>query len=187
MKNLPVLVLLLVGLAFGCKKDNNSPAPATNNVVTFSEVDWLFYPSNFSQDNPNNYVNTHQSSGNSYSLSLSATEIKDTSTFSYWVAGYQPGNELTIGKTLTLRAKVRLDNVQGEGISLALRGDTRVQTAALFTSTQTQKVIRGAADFTEYALRLPYTKSVDLLSVYLLLLPKTTGTVTFSDVSVEVN
>ncbi|GAB3499810.1 hypothetical protein GCM10027341_23880 [Spirosoma knui] len=187
MKNLTVLFLLLVGLATGCTKNEDSPAPATNNVITFGGTDWQAYPADFGEPNPNSYLNNRTTAGNSYSLPLSATAIKDTSTFSYWVAGFQPGNELTIGKTLTLRAKVRLDNVQGTGISLALRGDTRVQTAALFASTQTQKVIRGTADFTEYTLTLPYTKSVDLVSVYLLLLPKTTGTVTFSDVSVEVN
>lgn len=92
-----------------------------------------------------------------------------------------------MGKTLTLRAKVRLDNVQGSGISLVLRGDTGVQKGALFATTQGQQLIRGTGDFTEYSVSMPYTKAVDEVLIFLLILPKTTGTITFRDISVQVN
>lgn len=186
MKNLLILLPLVAGLAIGCKSSDSS-AVQPDNTITFSATDWTFRGVGDKGD-PGTYTSNRTSSGNSYSLSAaSSSATKDTTALGYWVTNFGPGKAITVGKTLTLKAKVRLDNVQGSGVSLVLRGDTSLERAALFATTQNQRIIRGTSDYTEYSVSMPYTKAVDELLIFLLVLPKTTGTVSFSDVSVQVN
>ena len=91
-----------------------------------------------------------------------------------------------MGRSLTLTAKVRLDNVQGKGVSLVLRGDRNSQPVVLFATTEKKIPLRGTADFTDYSVTLPYSAGVDYLIVYFVMLSNTTGTATFTDVSVTV-
>lgn len=186
----------------------------SSQAITFAGNDWTFWVSNWvsngvgngSQDNLNQYQSslvtsvsntTSASTGiggspvttkdESYSLGVSASTIKDTASYSYWTSALAPPKTLQLGKSLTLRAKIQLQNVQGKGVSLVLRGDRKTQADVLFTSTQGKISIAGTTDFTEYSVTLPYSASVDYILVYLLVLPQTTGKVIVKDVLLQVN
>ena len=194
MKTLLCLLPLVIVLAGSCKKGGDAaPVPAqnpTNNAIRLPSDGWFYFvapvPNN---PNLNNYqsLSTAPASGTvSPSFSLAATTIKDTASFCAWTNNFIPAAGLKTGSFVTLKAKVRLENVQGPGVSLVLRGDTPIQSSALFETTQNKIPIRGTADFAEYSVTLYYTTPVDIVKIYLLLLPQTTGKVTFNDVTVEV-
>ena len=192
-----------------------SSTGGSSKATAITADGWTFWVSNWvtngvsngSKDNPNQYQSSLTSEATattspitgtgigglptakieSYSLAVAAPINKDTASFSYWVTALTPPKTLQIGKSLTLRAKVQLQDVQGKGVSLALRGDRTAQSAVLFASTQASKNIAGTSDFTEYSVTLPYTTSVDYILVYLVMLNKTTGKAIFKDISIQVN
>ena len=212
--SLPLIALLLSGCdskedfpkANTSGDDISSPLTIANTFPLKVE-DWAFGIGNAgSTGNPNYYqprrITSEASSGSpvnttglvgmasrtsSYSLSISATTISDTASLSYWYFRIAPPTTLRAGKSLTLKAKVHVENVQGKGASLVLRGDKGSKTAVLFATTEGQATIRGNADFREYSVTLPYSGSVDYILVYLTMLPQTIGRVTFTDVSVQSN
>ena len=179
-----------------------------SNLVTFVPANWRSYVGDAgNQRNPNNYRHTlvtgtsstsssapMSGSGlgglpsrtTSYTLGMAASTITDTASYCSWAYSFYPPTSLRVGRSLTLKAKVRLENVQGKGISLVLRGDRNSQPVVLFATTEGQLPLKGTADFTEYSITLPYSASVDYLIVYFVMLPKTTGTATFTSVSVEI-
>lgn len=183
-----------------------SSTPSTSNAIPLMPTGWQFLVGEVgSQGNPNNYQRTlttgalettsplttgilggAASRATSYTLGMAASLVRDTASYCCWLAGVPPSAKLQVGTSLTLKARVRLENVQGEGVSLAIQGDKDTQTAVLFSTTRGKTPIRGTAD-TEYSVTLPYTVAVDRFAVYFVMLPNTTGTVIISDVSVQVN
>lgn len=90
------------------------------------------------------------------------------------------------GRRLRLAARVRRVGVVGPGFALALRGEdaTRAPRGGVFASTQGRIDIFGTADWTEYSVRLEeLDASVGRVSVFLMLLPETRGTVYVDDVT----
>ena len=188
----------------------------SSKAITFASSDWMFWVSNWvsngvsngSKENPNQYqsslttdvITTTSPMGStgigglpvttkseSYLLGMAATTIKDIESYSYWMTSLPPPKTLQPGKSLTLRAKIQLQNVQGKGVSFALRGDRTTQSAVLFATTQDKINLSGTNDFTEYSVTLPYTTSVDYILIYFVFLPQTTGKVLLKDVSLQVN
>ena len=123
----------------------------------------------------------------SYTLGMAASILKDTASYCYWLASVPPSATIRVGASLTLRAKVRLQDVQGKGVSLVIRGDKGPTTSVLFATTEGQVPIRGTADSTEYSVTLPYTTAVDKLIVYVVMLSNTSGSVAFTDVSLSID
>ncbi len=184
----------------------NSSLPSAGNTVPVTATDWRFYvEKGGNRSNANNYQQIFRDSSpggtspigstglvgmstkaSSFTLGMSTSALTDTATYCYWGYSFSPPTSLRVGRSLTLKAKVRLDQVQGKGISLVLRGDRKGRTAVLIASTEGQIPMRGTADFTEYSVTLPYTTGVDSLTIYLLMRPNTTGAVTFTDVSLVV-
>ena len=182
---------------------------SVNNGVSLAASDWFFHVGDVgNQSNPNHYQPTRISSTagtgsssplggsgligtssrtTSYTLGMESSTLKDTASYCYWLASVPPSAALRVGASLTLRAKVRLQDVRGKGVSLVIRGDKGPITAALFATTEGRTGIRGTAGPTEYSVTLPYTTAVDKLIVYLVMLSNTSGSVTFSDVSVQIN
>ncbi|RAJ91020.1 hypothetical protein LX87_05361 [Larkinella arboricola] len=215
MKN--VLFLFAVLLLTSCERNQtippvSSPGKTTNlgtsrNSITLEAKNWLFAVGDEgNQANPNNYqksltdrqaANTSPMSGTtlggigsrpaSYSLGITAPMVHDTASYSYWYYSIRPPAGLRVGKSLTLTARVRLEQVQGKGVSLVLRGDKGAQTNVLFSSTEGKTTITGTADFASYSVTLPYSSAVDYINLYLLILPRTTGKVIFSDVALQIN
>lgn len=126
------------------------------------------------------------SKATSYTLGMATAVLKDTASYCYWAYGLYPPTNLRIGQSVTLTAKVKLQQVQGKGVSLVIRGDKGSKTGVLLATTEGRTSIRGTADATQYSVTLPYTTAVDTLMVYLVLLSNTSGSASFSDVTVEV-
>ncbi len=175
-------------------------------VVSFDAANWRPYVGDMgNQSNPNQYQHTLitstsrspstspvtginlgglPSQASSFTLGLAASTLIDTASYCYWAYSFYPPTTLRVGQSLRLTAKVKLDNVQGKGISLVLRGDRKGQPVVLFASTEGKIPLKGTADYTAYSVTLPYTTGVDYLLVYFLMLSNTTGTATCTDVSV---
>ncbi len=217
MKHFPLLIPLLILLLDGCNPNENVPkvntsggatsAPSINNAVVLTPANWRFFVADVGNpSNPNNYRQTFASTGSattspmggtgltgvsskssSYTLGITASAITDTVSFCYWVYGLYPPTGLRVGQTLLLKAKVKLMDVRGPGVSLVIRGDKGTKIAVLFSSTQGKVPIQGTADFAEYSIALPYAQAVDWCVLYAVMLPKTTGTVQVTDISLQVN
>lgn len=179
-----------------------------SNLVPFAPANWRSYVGDVGNvSNPNNYRHTLVTDGSSsspsspmsgsglvglssrptsYTLGMAASTITDTASYCYWAYSFYPPTTLRVGRSLTLKAKVKLDNVQGRGVSLVLRGDRNSQPVVLFATTEGKLPLRGSVGLTEYSVTMPYSTSVDYLLVYFMMLSNTTGTATFTDVSVEI-
>ncbi len=183
-----------------------SSLPSASNTVPITATAWHFLVGDIgNRSNPNKYEQSFQtnSAGTtspiggtglvglptktaSFTLGMGTSSLIDTASYCYWAYNFNPPSTLRVGSSLTLKAKVRLDQVQGKGISLVLRGDRNIQTSALFATTQGQIPLKGTAPFAEYSITLSYSAAVDHLILYLVMMPKTTGTATFTDVSVAI-
>jgi hypothetical protein len=86
---------------------------------------------------------------------------------------------------VTLRARVRTD-LTGRGVSLVIRGDDTprpADSAEAFATTQGRLTISGASGWVEQVVRLDRLPTeMQSVTVYLVFLPGTTGTVTFDAV-----
>ncbi|GAB3499800.1 hypothetical protein GCM10027341_23850 [Spirosoma knui] len=184
----------------------NPSLPSAGNVIPLTATDWRFYvEKEGNQSNVTNYQQTFYTRSTattsptggtglvglstkaaSFTLGMSTSALIDTATYCYWAYSFFPPTSLRVGRSLTLKANVRLDQVQGKGVSLVLRGDRKGQAAVLIASTEGQIPMKGTADFAEYSVTLPYTTGVESLIIYLLMMPNTTGAITFTDVSLSV-
>ena len=217
MKTFLLLFPLLVLILFGCQPEENFPKATTSggsgstlsvvNGITLAPTGWVFLVGNAgNQSNPNNYRQTFNTSSSgttspgsgtglvgvssrstSYTLGMTASAISDTASHCSWAYSLYPPTSLRVGKTLTLKAKVQLTNVQGQGVSLVIRGDKGAKTSVLFATTQGKIPIQGNAEFAEYSVSLPYTQAVDLCILYVVMLPNTTGTVSVTDMVLSIN
>jgi hypothetical protein len=115
-----------------------------------------------------------------HSLKIARTII-DTTNFWYWDQIYS--GIMPTGRTLTLTAKIKGVNLTGEGVSIFIRGDGANQSNLQFATTQGDISITGTFDWSTYSVSLS-TLSTDVyhIVVFLIYLPKTTGTVYFDDI-----
>ncbi len=115
-----------------------------------------------------------------YSLKISRTNI-DTAKIWYWYQKYS--GKIPVGLDLTLKAKIKGLNLSGNGASIAIRCDGATPDLQ-FETTQSVVNINGTFDWTTYTVSLSNVKSnVTSIYVFLIYLPKTTGTVYFDDVT----
>jgi hypothetical protein len=95
-----------------------------------------------------------------------------------------------LNKKLTLRVWIKTDTMQGQGIALAIRTDETSfpgDKILSYASTRDKFTITGTVDWQEYILTMdesisPRAKSV---SIYLLYLPRTQGSVFFDNITLE--
>ena len=127
------------------------------------------------------------SSGTSFSgthsLKVSIDQM-DTENFVGWyqtVCMYVPVNQ-----DITFKAKIKLENVTGDGIFIAVRGDDRNGENHYFDTTQGEREITGTHDWQEYSISFErFSNLVQCISVFLIYSSNTTGTVYFDDVKLE--
>ncbi|MCK8496103.1 hypothetical protein M0L20_29825 [Spirosoma sp. RP8] len=192
---LPVLTSSLFLAA--CKKEETQPQTAlpANGLLVNGNIDqsaqgWFFGTDSTKPTNPNGYTSgasTEAYSSPQYSLKISCSQVKDTATFCFYGQQFIPFKTIPIGAKLTLTAKIKTALV-GPGVSLAIRGDKGNTSAVVFVSSQDKTSITGTRDFTEYSVTLDsFPGGIDNLLVYLVYLPKTTGSVYFDDLSLMVN
>jgi hypothetical protein len=195
MKMIIILSLSVVILS-GCKRDADpQPAPVPpDQLLTNLDMEagsenqpnsWWLGP--FATDTTTLWT-TEESSSATHSLELKAT-VSDT-TVLYWGQTYQ--GVTPVGKDVTLTIKVKGKNIAGDGAAIALRGDdtsipVTYTTVIDFNTTEHTTKIDGTFDWTSYSIKLtnvsPYTKSI---SVFLILLPHTTGKVYFDDAQLTI-
>ena len=95
------------------------------------------------------------------------------------------------GAKLTMKVKIKTVNIQGNGIALGMGGNQGASgnyISTFYTSTEGKTSIVGNNDFKEYSLTFDsFPTNTTSMYVLLFFLPKTTGTVYYDDVSLQVN
>lgn len=108
----------------------------------------------------------------------------ETDCISFW--GQSFNTDIPTGKSLTLRVRIK-GQLEGDGVSIAIRGDDTPQVAGngeQFATTQGNSPISGTFNWTEFRVSMGAIESnIQSITVYLIYLPNTTGTVYFDDVS----
>lgn len=185
MKYSPILCALLV-IFVGCKDD---PEPAIELLVNSDMEAGGTAPNAWWDLERTVYTTewtTEEASSGAKSLKISATE-SDATNFSFWAQSYF--GEIPVGKDVVLSIKIKCKKVSGQGISIAIRGDTPTSstgTAAQFSSTEGRVRISGDFDWTTYQVRLDgIHNDIKSLTIYVLMLPNTAGTVYFDDASLK--
>ena len=118
----------------------------------------------------------------SHSLKISKAII-DTAQAHFWVWYNEYKGEMPFGQDLTLTAKIKGVDLLGPGASIVIRCD-RVTQLLQFETTENSTNISGSFDWSTYTLNLSDLQSdVTIIRVYLILLPETTGTVYFDDIT----
>jgi hypothetical protein len=118
------------------------------------------------------------------SLQITSTHGEDKAIG--WV--YTLNQDIPYDKRIYLKVYIKCDAVSGQGVSLVLRADDTLQPAAdaeIYASSQGHKSITGMSDWKEYTLVLPEPihDSIKSITLYLIMLPGTKGTVYFDDIS----
>ena len=104
--------------------------------------------------------------------------------YSYWAQTIPVGGSPS--GLLELRARIRTE-LSGEGMAMVIRGDNTAGSqgfADAFATTQGAAPITGSAGWTEHTLRLsnPLPSGLESITVYLVYLSNTTGSVSFDAV-----
>jgi hypothetical protein len=180
-----IYAALFVMLLCGC---NDDPKPPTELLVNVDIESGGTLPNGWLDMEETVYTTewtTEEASSGIRSLKISATESDDTN-FALWYQHY--AGVIPVDKDLVLSVRIKGNNVSGEGIAIAIRGNDGISLdAAQFSTTQGTINITGNFDWTTYQVRLnKLQKDIKSITVYLMLLNNTTGTVYFDDASLMV-
>lgn len=125
-------------------------------------------------------------------LSPQANSIKISAdstygSFAHWAQVVS--ENIPNGKRVRLKLKIKLDDVAGKGISIAVRCDDTHRPegkAEMFSTTQGRLLISGTSDWKEYEISSDIiTEDIKSVTIYLLMLDRTIGTAYFDDVVLE--
>jgi hypothetical protein len=167
--------------------DPNTPIPSwatakVNPTVIFNDSingnasNWEY--AHFGESNHSGEISTTLFSSPSSSLKISATEPTE---FSYWRYAFSPEG-IAQGSRLTMEVNVSLDNVTGEGVFIAIRGDSD-DGMVFFETTQGTTSITGTSPFTKFTVELPYyIERTKTLNLFLIMGDNSTGTAYFDDI-----
>jgi hypothetical protein len=115
---------------------------------------------------------------------VSITREHETTGFAFWAQTLRAS--AFVNGPVTLRAWLRTELV-GQGVSIAVRGDDTQRpagSAESFATSQYVKDITGSNGWTEWTVTLSNLPAgMQSLTIYLILLPNTTGTVDFDAVT----
>ncbi|GAB4020700.1 hypothetical protein GCM10028808_63020 [Spirosoma migulaei] len=196
-----VLFLLSSSLLFNaCKKEDAQPQTIANVLAdgdfeTSPYSTWSSAVNKNSLTQPTSYTveySTEAASSPSHSIKVSCKAAPTDSTYHlFQQVLYTSSTPIPTGAKLTLKAKIKTVNLQGEGISIAMGGNKGVNdnyASAFFTESRGKVAISGTNEFKEYTLTFD-SFPANTYSYYVLFffLPKTTGTVYYDDVTLSVN
>ena len=129
------------------------------------------------------WVDTESYEGNS---SITIKSFASSPNFGFYA---QSIDDFEKGRLLKLSAWIKLENVVGEGVSIAIRGDddSPNQSAEYFYTSQNSQLITGDEDWKRYTITTqdPVPESITQLTIYLILLPNTTGEAFFDSITLE--
>lgn len=110
-----------------------------------------------------------------------------TTDFAFWTQTVDVSSP--VGMTFELSVDVKLEDVLGDGIAVAIRGDDTAQqnlVAEVFATTQGRVTVSGSQDWTTLSVKLnSVPKEVDKITVYLLYLPNASGKAYFDDATLS--
>ena len=117
-------------------------------------------------------------------------EINNTNTENIYGCNWsQTITDIPVGKQLKLTAKIKTNDITGAGVSIVIRcDDTTICDnvhAEMFATTQGKVSIVGTRDWTPYQVELTdkITPNIKSITVYLVVLSGSGGTVWFDDIS----
>jgi len=123
----------------------------------------------------------------SSSKSVKIRSNNSANEFSFWAQTIQ-ADEL-IGKSINVDIKVKSENISGEGIAIAIRGDDTITPrngAEIFSTTQNNVKIDGTFDWTTYSVSIDsIPENIKSITIYLIYLRNTSGTVYFDDINLN--
>lgn len=130
---------------------------------------------------------TEQYISPNHSIKLKLDTLRHSDSFSFWKQSITFGIPIQIEFVLT--AFIKLENIIGNGVAIAVRCDDELRpsgVAEAFFTTQGSYLLAGTEDWDQYTITttdIPTnTKS---MTVYLIFLPQTTGTVYFDNISLN--
>ena len=169
-------ILLLVS---ACSDDDDHTTKQIVNDDLEGSIAWQFV--NVAPASHAGVLVNSVSASSSHSLSITSSEAKSDG-FSFWRLDITP-SDIHVGAPLELTVKVRVTNVTGDGVYVALRGDDNSNNI-FFESTQGVQTINGTADFNTYTVKLDsYPEGVKHVYIFLILDASSTGSANFDDVS----
>ena len=169
-------ILLLVS---ACSDDDDQTTKQIVNDDLEGSIAWQFV--NVAPASHAGVLVNSVSASSSHSLSITSSEAKSDG-FSFWRLDITP-SDIHVGAPLELTVKVRVTNVTGNGVYVALRGDDNSNNI-FFESTQGVQTINGTADFNTYTVKLDsYPEGVKHVYIFLILDASSTGSANFDDIS----
>lgn len=206
MRRFPILFLSLFPLLLACDSDPSGPkaeeetmegagivagAPSMNeSAVEYlvngdMETDegwWFNGPEMTTQS-----FSTAAANSGLRSVALAMPTTTDLGGFTY-AGQYVPVSDPSEDK-FVLTVRMKLDGVTGQGAAIAVRGDTEAVPsgwAEAFATTQGTLTLTGTSEWTEVTVELDGLRSdIRSVTVYLLLLSESSGTVYFDDAVLE--
>ena len=182
------LLLAIPALFMSCQEEDE---PANRQLLINSTVEegnnrpngWIF------AENDGAGLEFTWTDQESYSASRSLQIAKtsdETEVWGYWAQLYN--GDIPHGEDVELSVQVRGEDLQGQGISIAVRADREGQpTNGQFSTTQGSTVINGTFGWTTYKVKLSDLEpDVYQLYVFLVYTSTTTGEVFFDDAVLSV-
>ncbi len=188
IKNIRLLTIFLSSMILlsSCEKDEDFIAGFLNNgsveMGTGTPDDWFLSTGNNSYD----VVWTDEDSYSGDNSLRISTGTQNSSDFAFWAQSFN--SDIPFGESVTLSVWIK-GELTGNGVSIAIRGDdteTIQGSAEQFVSTQGASSITGNFDWTQYSITLDSIDAdIKILTVYLIFLTETTGTVYFDDIQLQ--
>ncbi len=183
------LLLVVVALAFSaCQKDDDNSFPDSILQNASLETGTGNIPEGWWQNPGPNNMGWTDDEAYQGDRSILMNSTSNSPNFSFWAQTHN--EDIDHGQMLNLSLYLKLDSIQGQGLSLVIRGDETPNpegTAEYFFSTEGNTPIVGTHDWTEYniATTSVIPESIQSITIYLILLPETTGTAYFDAVKLE--
>lgn len=198
LQKLNLLLLFFAVLLTNCKKDDAQPSAnkelLKDNYISGTDNSWKFRASSHYNIDENTKLYSGEVSKVSFTSSPNSLKISSNQTYEgidvvsgiWFQELHMPS--IPKGANLLLKAKIKVENVEGEGVAISYYALTNNgKTENDFQTTEGLVDITGTSDFKEYTLRISnYTEKfgpTEVITIGLHLLPQTKGTVYFDDIS----
>lgn len=183
-----MVTIFIVGLLFSCQSLNRYPDKEGVLLRNGSLENGFGTPIGWWK--VTNQNRTEWSKNQSYTAdrSIAIKSLKAKDEFSFWAQTIKADSIL--GKTPILKVFIKAEELAGQGAAIAIRCDDTLKpdgNAEIFSTTQNRIKIIGNTDWMEYSVQLNTNISDDIKSVtiYLILLPESSGTVYFDEISLS--
>jgi hypothetical protein len=180
------IVLVVICVLISCKKEDKITTQIPDQLLKNSDLEQNTTngTSWFNLGGGNDFIakwTDEYSFSLTHSIKIDRTTV-DTTNGWYWYQVYS--GIMPTGQTLTLTAKIKGINLSGDGASILIRCDGANQNTVQFAGTEGNTSIIGTFDWSTYSVSLSnLSTDVHNIVIFLIFLPKTTGTVYFDDIT----